>query len=169
MWSYGLSTKGWSWKNWRLQTVGLEKTLESPLDCKEIKPVNLKGNQPWIFMGRSDAEAGAPIFWPPDVKSPLIGKAPVSEKDWGQEEKGVTEDEMVGWHHWLNGHEFEQTPGEMKNREAWHAAVHGIAKSQIQLSDWTTNYLTPIRMAIIRKTNFGKNVGKGSPWVLWGM
>ena len=81
----------------------LEKIPESPLDCKEIKPGNPKGNQPWIFIGRTDAEAEAPILWPPDVKNWLIWKDPSAGKDWGQEEKGTTEDEMVGWHHWLNG------------------------------------------------------------------
>ena len=86
----------------------LEKTLEGPLDSKEIKPVNPKENQSWIFTGRTDAEAEAPILWPPDVKSWLTGKDPDAGKDWRQE-KGMTEDEMVGWHHWLNGHEFEQT------------------------------------------------------------
>ena len=85
-----------------------EKALESPLDCKEIKPFNSKGNQPWIFIGRTDAEV--PIPWPPDVKSHLTGKDPDAGTNWGQEEKRVTEDEMVGWCHWLNGHEFEQTP-----------------------------------------------------------
>ena len=89
----------------------LEKTLESSLNCKEIKPVNSKGNKPWIVIRRTDAEAEAPILWPPDVKSWLNRKAPDAGNDWGQEEKGVTEDEMVGWHHLLNGHEFEQTPG----------------------------------------------------------
>ena len=94
----------------------LEKTLESPLDSKEIKPVNPKGNQPWIVIGRTDAEA--PILWPPDVKSQLIGKDPDAEKDWSQEEKGTTEDEMVGWHHRLNGHEFEQTLGDSEGQES---------------------------------------------------
>ena len=89
----------------------LEKTPKSPLDNKEIKPVNPKGNQPWIFIGRADAEAEAPVLWPPDVKNWLTGKYPDAGKDWGQEEKGMTEDEMVGWHHQLNGHEFEWTPG----------------------------------------------------------
>ena len=87
----------------------LEKTLESPLDSKEIKPVNLKGNQSWIFIGRTDTEAETPILWPPDAKNWLIGKDPDAGKDWRQEEKGMMEDEMVEWHHWLNGHEFEQT------------------------------------------------------------
>ena len=95
-------------KNWCFWTVVLDKTLESPLDNKEIKRVNPEGNQPWIFIGRTDAEA--PILWPPDVKSQCIGKDPGAGKDWGQE-KRVTEDEMIGWHHCLNGHEFEQTPG----------------------------------------------------------
>ena len=99
--------KGWVPKNWCFRTLVLEKTLESSLDCKEIKPFNPKENQPWIFIGRTEAEA--PILWPPDEKSWLTGKDPDAGEDWGQEEKGMTEDEMVGWHHWLNGHEFEQT------------------------------------------------------------
>ena len=103
--------KCWSLKNWCFQSVLLEKTLESPLDCKEIKPVNPKGNQSWIFIGRTDAEAEAQMLWPPDVKNWLIGKEPDAGKDWRQEDKGTTEDEMVGWHHWFSGHEFEQTLG----------------------------------------------------------
>ena len=110
MWELDHS-KGWTLKNWWFWTVVLEKTLESPLDCKEIKPVNLKGSQSWIFIGRTDTEAEAPILWPPDAKSWLIGKDPDAGKDLGQEEKGTTEDEMVGWHHWLDRHEFEQTLG----------------------------------------------------------
>ena len=89
----------------------LNKTLESPLDCKEIQPVYPKGNQSWIFIGRTDAEAETPIVWPPDAKNWHIGKDPDAGKDWSQEEKGMTEDETVGWHHWLKGHEFEQAPG----------------------------------------------------------
>ena len=89
----------------------LDKTLESPLDCKEIKPVHPEGNQSWTFIGRTDAEAEAPILWPPDVKNWLIREVPDAGKDWRQEEKGMTEDEMGGWHHWLNGREFEQAPG----------------------------------------------------------
>ena len=96
----------WAPKNWCFQTVVLERTLESPLDCKEIKLVHPKGDQSWVFIGRTDAEA--PIFWPPDAKNWLIRKGPDDGKDWGQEEKGTTKDEMVGWHHQLNGHEFEQ-------------------------------------------------------------
>ena len=93
-----------------------KELLESSLDCKEIKPVNPKGNQLWIFIGRTDAEAEAPILWPPDAKSWLTGKDPDAGKDWGQEEKQATEDEMVGWHHQLNGHEFEQTLGDRKRQ-----------------------------------------------------
>ena len=94
-----------------LLTVVLEKTLESSSDCKEIQPDNPKGNQSWIFIGRTDAEAATPILWPPDVKYWLNGKDPDAGKDWRQEEKGTTEDEMVGWHQQLNGHEFEQASG----------------------------------------------------------
>ena len=120
-----------------LRTVVLEKTLESSLDCKEIQPVNPKGNQSWLFIGRTDAEAETPIFWPPDVNSPVIGKDPDAGKDWRQEEKGQ-QDEMAGWLHRLNGHEFEQTLGNGEGQGAWHAAVYGVAKSWAQLSDWTT-------------------------------
>ena len=104
--------EGWGPKNWCFWTVVLEKTLESPLDCKEIQPVHPKGNQSWVFIGRTDAEAEAPIFWPPDAKSWLIGKDPDAGKDWRQEEKGTIEDEVVGWHHRLKEHEFEQAPGD---------------------------------------------------------
>ena len=91
-----------------LLNCGVEKTLESPLDCKEIQPVHPKGNQSWISIGRTDAEAEIPILWPPDAKNWLIAKDPHARKDWKQEEKGAMEDEIVGWHHWLDGHEFEQ-------------------------------------------------------------
>ena len=104
--------EAWIPKNWCFWIAVLEKTLKSPLDCKEIKPVNSKGNQPWIFIGRTGAEMEAPKLGPPDAKSLLIGKDPDAGKDWRQEEKGTTEDEMVGWHHWLNGHETEQTVGD---------------------------------------------------------
>ena len=100
----------WASKNLYFWTVVLE-TLESPLDSNEIKPVNTNGNQSWIFIGRTDAKAEAPILWPPDVKNWLIGKDPDAGKDWRQEEKGMIKDEMVEWHHQLNGYEFEQAPG----------------------------------------------------------
>ena len=103
--------ESWALKNWCFRTVVLEKTLESPLDCKEIQPVDPKGNQSWIFIGKTDAEAETPILWPPDAKNWLIGKDPDAGKDWRQEEKRMTKDEMVGWHHWLDGHEFEQAAG----------------------------------------------------------
>ena len=107
MWE--LDYKGsWVQKNWCFWTVVLEKSLESPLDRKEIKPVNPGGNQSWIFIGSTGAEAETPILWPPDAKNWLIGKD--AGKDWRQEEKGKTKNEMVGWHRWLNGHEFEQAP-----------------------------------------------------------
>ena len=117
VWMWELDFKeSWAVKNWYFWTAVLEKTLESPLDCKEIKPVNLKGNQSWIFIGRTYAEAEAPILWPPDTKKWLIGKDPDAGKDWRQEEKGMTEDEMVGWYHWLNECEFEQTQGDNKGQ-----------------------------------------------------
>ena len=107
VWMWDLDHReGWALKNWCFQTVVLQKTLESLLDCKVIKPVNPKGNQPSIFFGRTDAESEAPILWPPGAKNWLTGKDPDAGKDWGQE-KGMREDEMAGWHHWLNGHEFE--------------------------------------------------------------
>ena len=111
VWMWELDYKeSWVLKNWCFWTVVLEKTLKSPLDCKEIQPVHSKGNQSWIFIGRTDVEAETPILWSPDAKSWLIGKDPNAGKNWGQEEKAMTEDEMVGWHHWLNGHGFGWTP-----------------------------------------------------------
>ena len=112
VWMWELDYKeSWVPQNWCFWTVVLEKTLESPLDCKEIQPVHPKENQSWIFTGRSDVEAETPILWPPDAKSWLIGKDPDAGKDWRQEEKGTAEDEMLGWHHRLDRHEFEQVLG----------------------------------------------------------
>ena len=107
VWMWELDYKeSWAPKNWCFWIVVLEKTLESPLDCKEIQPVHPKGDQSWVFIGRTDVEAETPILWLPDAKIWLIGKDPDAGKDWGQEEKGTTEDEMVGWHHWLDGQGF---------------------------------------------------------------
>ena len=112
VWMWDLNhQESWAPKNWCFQTVMLEKTLESPLDCKEIQPVNPKENQSWIIIVRTDGEAETPTLWPPDSKSSLIRKDPDAEKDWRQEEKGTSEDEMFRWHHRLDGHEFEQPPG----------------------------------------------------------
>ena len=117
VWMWELDHKeGWAPKNWCFWTVVLEKTLESPVDCKEIQPVHPKGNLPWIFIGRTGAEAETPILWPPDVKNWLISKDPDAGKDWRQEKKGTTEDEMAAWHHRLNGHKFEQTPGDSEEQ-----------------------------------------------------
>ena len=113
----------------------LEKTLESPLISKEIQPFHPKGNQSWIFVRRTDTEVEVPVFWLPDVKSRLLGKDSDAGKDWRQEEKGMSEDEIVGWHHWLNGHEKLQEV--VKDREAWHAEVYELTKSRTQLSNWT--------------------------------
>ena len=151
--------ESWELKNWCFWTVVLEKTLESPLDCKEIQPVHSKGDQHWVFFGRNDAKAETPVLWPPHVKSWLIGKDSDAGRDWGQEEKGKPEDEMAGWQHWLDEHEFEWTLGAGDGQVAWHAAIHGVAKSWTWLSDltelnWThylclkTDYSEELRMRI---------------------
>ena len=134
VWMWELDYKeSWVPKNWCFSTVVLEKTLESPVDCKEIQPVHPKGDQSWIFIGRTAAEAETPVLWLPDGKKWLIGKDCDAGKDWRQEDKRKTEDEMVGWHHQLDGHEFEQAP-RVWDWKAWHALVHGVAKSQTSLS-----------------------------------
>ena len=142
--SYGFSIweldhkERWVPKIWCFWTVVLEKTLESPLDCKDIKPVNTKGNKSWIFIGRTDAEAEAeaPILWPPDAQHRLIGKDPDAEKDWRQKEKGTIKDEMVGRHYWLSEHEFEPAPG-----DGWRTERPGVLQSmglQTVRHDWAT-------------------------------
>ena len=168
--SYGFSMYGWeldykeSWapKNWYFQTVVLEKTLESPLECKETQPVYPKGDLSWVFIGRTDAEAETPILCPPNWKNWLIGKDPDAGKDWRQREKGMTEDEMVGWHHRLDGHEFEQARVWVMHREAWGAAVHGVANSWTWLSNWTE--LKQILCASFWKDYFPDSIPLGG-WV----
>ena len=140
-------------KNWCFHIVVLERSLESPLDSKEIKPVNPKGKQLWIFIGRMDAEAEAPILWPPDANSQFIGKDPDAWKDWGQEEKGMTESEMVGWQHWLNGHEFEQTLGDSEGLGSLACCSPWVAKSWPQLSDWTTRVLIDLSWCMPGRAN----------------
>ena len=125
----------------------LDKSLESPLDYKEIQQVHAKGNQSWIFIGRMDAEAEPPTLWPTDVKNLLIRKDPITGKDWRLEEKRMTEDEMVGWHHWLDDMSLSKIQELVKDREAWRATVHGVAKSQTWLSDWTEH--TPWQMLVV--------------------
>ena len=138
-WVWELDYKeSWVQKNWCFWSVVLEKTLESHLDCKKIQSVHPKGDQSWVFTRRIDVEAETPILWPPDAKSWLIWKDPDAGKDWGREEKGMTDDEMVGWYHQLNGHEFQQLWEMVKKREAWCAAVHGVAKSLTRARGWTT-------------------------------
>ena len=130
--------ESWAPKNWSFWSVVLEKTLESPLDSKEVQPVHPKGDRSWIFIGRTDAEAETPVLWPPDVKNWLTWKDPAAGKNCRQEEKGMTEDEMVGWHHRLNGHSLSKLQNLVMDREAWRAAIHGVTKSQTRLSDnWT--------------------------------
>ena len=134
MWE--LDYKGsWVPKNWCFWTVVLEQILESPLDSKEIQSVDPKGNQSWIFIGRTDADAEAPILWPLNAKNWLIGKDSDAGKDWRQEEKGSTDDEMVGWHHWLDGHEFEQAPGVGDGQGS--CVLQSMGSQRVRLSDWT--------------------------------
>ena len=135
--------ESWAPKNWCFWTVVLEKTLESHLGFKEIQPVHPKGNQSWIVIGRTDAEAETPILWPPNVKNWLIGKDPDVRKDWRQEEKGMTEDEMVGWHHWFYGHEFEPTPRGSKGQGSLVCCSPWGPKSQTWLSNWTRILMLP--------------------------
>ena len=135
IWMWELDYKeSWLLKNWCFWTVVLEKTLESPLDYKEIQPVHSEGDQAWDFFGRNDAEAETPVLWPPHAKSWLIGKDSDAGRDWGQEEKGRTEDEMAGWHHWLDGLESEWTPG-VCDGQGGLACCNSWGRTR--LSDWT--------------------------------
>ena len=139
--------ESWALKNWCFWTVVLEKTLESLLDCKEIQPVHSKGDQSWVFIGRTDVEAETPILWPPDEKCWLIWKVPDAGKDWEQEEKGTTEDEMVGLHHQFYGHWFGWTLGVGDGQGSLCTVIHGVTKSQTWLRDWTeliSSYMVPM-------------------------
>ena len=143
--------ESWAQKNWCFWTVMLENTLESPWDCKELQPIYPKGNQSWIFIGRTDAEAETPILWIPDVKNWLIWKDPDARKDWRWEEKGTTEDEMVGWHHWFNGNGFEQALGDGERQESLACCSPWGRKESEWLSDWTTittTYIYPLFFSI---------------------
>ena len=127
----------WALKNWCFWTVMLEKTLESPLDCKEIQPVHSEGDQPWDFFGRNDAQAETPVLWPPHLKSWLIGKDPDAGRDWGQEEKGTTEDEMAGGITDSMDMSLSELRELVMDREAWRTVIHGVTKSRTRLRDWT--------------------------------
>ena len=163
MYGHDSWTRNESWvpKNWCFWIVVLEKTLESPLDCKEIQPVHPKGDQSWVFIGRTDAEAETPVFWPPDGKSWLTGKDPDNGKDWRQEEKGMTEDETVGCQQWLNM--SLSKPWELvMDREPWRATVHGVAKSWTRLSNWTDRILCLLFLLLNCKIQEGRAF---SDWV----
>ena len=149
--------ESWVLKNWCFWTVVLEKTLQSPLDCKEIQPVHPKGNQSWILIGRTDVEAEILILWPPDTKSWLIGKYPDAGKDWRREEKGTTEDEMVGWHHQLNGHEFEQALGVGDGQGSLVCCSPWICKESdmAQWMNWTE---------VLQKWAKAEDMGEGLSW-----
>ena len=138
-----------------LLNCGVGEDSWASLNCKEIKPLNPKGNQSWIFIGRTDAEAEAPVLWLPDASNWLIGKDPDVGKDWGQEEKGMIEDEMVGWHHQLNEHELEQALRLVMDREAWSATVHGAAKSQTW-HDWQ-NWIKRFWVSFLKEVLFFRN------------
>ena len=143
--------ESWVPKNWCFWTVVLEKTLESPLDCHESQPVYSKGDQSCMFFGRNDAKAEIPVLWPPPAKSWLIGEDFDAGRDWGQEEKGTTEDEMAGWHHRLDVQSLSKLWELVVDREAWRAKIHGVAKRQTGLNDWT-------------ELNLSKDLSHQLPW-----
>ena len=146
--------ESWALKNWCFWTVVLEKTLESPLDCKEIQPVHSKGDQSWVFIGRNDAKAESPVLWPPHVNNWLIGKDSDAGRDWRQVEKGMTEDEIAGWHHWLDGHEFGWTLG-VGDGQGVPACCNSWGQSPTRLSDWTELNWMAISFAIFLSHSVG--------------
>ena len=161
VWMWELDYKqSWAPKNWCFWTVVLEKTLESPLDCKEIQPVHPKGDQSWVFIGRTDFEAETPILWPPDVKSWRIWKDPDAGKDWGQKEKGTTEDEMIGWHHRLNGHGFGWTLG-VGDGQGGLACCSSWGRKESDMTErlnWTDTASNPFRVFLKDYSVFCLNI-----------
>ena len=160
--------ESWAPKNWCSWTVVLEKTLESPLDHKEVQPVHSKGDQRWVFFGRNNVKAETPILWPPHAKSWLIGKDSDAGRDWGQEEKGTTEDEMAGWHQWLNGSEFEWIPG-VGDGQGGLACCNswGLMSCQTRLSNWTelnSWKWQPTPVFLPEKSRGQRNLVGYSPW-----
>ena len=148
--------QSWALKNWCFWTVVLEKTLESPLDCKEIQPVHSKGDQSWVFFGKADAKAETPVLWPPHTKSWFIGEDPDAGRDWGQEEKGTTEDEMVGWHHRLNGQvsSWVKNPPAMQRMQAtWVGKIR-----------WRRTW-QPVPVFLPRESCGQRSLAGYSPWV----
>ena len=145
VWMWELDCEeGWVLKNWCFWTVVLEKTLECPLDCKEIYLVHSEGDQPWDFFGRNDAKAETPVLWPPHAKSWLIGKDSGAERDWGQEEKGTTEDEMAGWHHWLDGRESGWTVG-VGDGQGGLACCDSWGPKESDMTEWLNWTMTYFR------------------------
>ena len=150
VWMWELDCEeSWVPKNWCFWTVVLEKTLENPLDCKEIQPVHPKGDQSWVFIGRTDAEAETPILRPPHVKSWLIGKDPGAGRDWGQEEKGTTEDELAGWHRGLDGHEFEKTP-RVGDGQGGLACWDSWGRKESDTTDWPERNWTELGIDVTK-------------------
>ena len=157
--------EGWASKNWCCWTVVLEKTLESPLDFKEIQPVHSEGDQPWVLFGRNDAEAETSVLWPPHVKSWLIGKDSDAGRDWGQEEKGTTEDEMAGWHHWLDGRKFEWSPGVGDGQgglaccDSWGRRVGHDWATELNWTElnWSNSYRNKVKRKLREKTEINND------------